>query len=283
MVAKRIAAVLAAVAMIAGAVWWRGRDGADASSGGALLASSPVVCAFEVMAACDALRSDGATVFVEPAGTTAERLVADDGTAPIVWVTLEPWPAIVEARRRAADRLPRLSTSTVVAGLDVAMFGAVQTCGATPTWTCVAGLPGLGLDDPASSGAGPAVLIALATGLAGADIATVGATDPVVRDGIAGIKLRKPSPPNQDAAAVDILTLFPGTYRTVAGLAGPTSPAPIAVPTPAVRAGVVVASSGPAPGRVLSAAAAAGRPPSASAGMPSGDIAYGLQLAWTKG
>ncbi len=283
MVAKRIAAVLAAVAMIAGAVWWRGRDGAGASSEGTLPASSPVVCALEVMAACDTLRSEGATVLVEPAGATADRLVTDDGATPVVWVTIEPWPAVVEARRRAADRLARLSVSNVVAGLDVALFGDLQTCGATPTWTCVAGLPGLGIDDPVTTGTGPAVLIALATGVAGADIATVGATDPVVRDGIAGIKLRKPSPPNQDAAAVDILTLFPGVYRTVAGLAGRTSPAPVAVPTPAVRAGVVVASSGPAPARVLRAAAAAGTPPNVSAGMPSGDVAYGLQLAWTKG
>jgi hypothetical protein len=177
-VAKRIAAVLAAVAMIAGAVWWRGRDGAGASSEGTLPASSPVVCALEVMAACDTLRSEGATVLVEPAGATADRLVTDDGATPVVWVTIEPWPAVVEARRRAADRLARLSVSNVVAGLDVALFGDLQTCGATPTWTCVAGLPGLGIDDPVTTGTGPAVLIALATGVAGADIATVGATDP---------------------------------------------------------------------------------------------------------
>ncbi len=282
MVAKRIAAVLAAVAMIGAALWWRGRDDTAAGGGTASTATgapTTVVCVTELEAACDALRASGVPTRVEPAGLTADRLAADDGTAPITWITLDPWPAIVEARRSAVQRPALLTLKTPVASFDLALFGDPQRCGAAPTWTCVADLPGLGFDAP-DTGAGPAVLVALATGLAGADLASVGATDPVVRDGLAGIKSRKPSPPSQDVPAVEVLTLFQGTYRTVVGLAGPPSPAPAAVPTPPIRTAVVVASVRSIPAQVLRAAAAVGTPPTTSIGMPDGQLAYGLQLAW---
>jgi hypothetical protein len=281
-IAKRIAAVLAAVAMIGAALWWRGRDDTAAGGGTASTATgapTTVVCVPELAAACATLEASGVQTQLEPAGLTADRLVAADGTTPVTWITLDPWPAIVEARRSAGQRPPLLTETTPAASLDVALFGDSQGCSPSPTWSCVADLPGLGFDAPAT-GAGPAVLVALATGLAGADLAAVGATDPAVRDGLAGIKSRKPSPPSQDLPAVEVLTVFQGTYRTVVGLAGKTSPPPAAVPTPPIRTAVVVASTRPIPARVRGAAAATGDPSTASIGMPDGNLAYGLQLAW---
>src|SRR5205807_533197 len=157
--AKRLLALLAAAAMVAGAVLARDRI---RSSGGET--SRPrLTCATELATVCTALE-DRAIVTVEPAGTTAQRLAgvaagADPGLDG--WLALQPWPALVDnARSRAAA--PTLFASSAPAPvarspLTVAIWPdrlrvAQTACGNTPvTWKCLGTV------------AGPAVLDLFAT------------------------------------------------------------------------------------------------------------------------
>ena len=67
------------------------------------------MCATELQAACDAIAAadPDVDVLVEPAGVTLDRLAAlpDDADAP-VWLTIEPFPAMVDELRAAAGATP---------------------------------------------------------------------------------------------------------------------------------------------------------------------------------
>jgi hypothetical protein len=115
---KRFLAVLAAVGMIAGALYIRGRiddDGGGGSRGnGGGGDTTAVVCAPELAAACREVSDD---VVVEDAAATAGRLLdADrpltaDGREFDTWVTPGPWPAMVQALREP-ESLPALFEGT---------------------------------------------------------------------------------------------------------------------------------------------------------------------------
>ncbi len=95
---KRVLAVLAAIGMIAGALYVRGRiDDDDGGGGGGGDGGDEVtfVCAEEFADACEAVLDDAV---VEDAATTAERILAGD-PRPTAWLTPGPWPAIVDALR----------------------------------------------------------------------------------------------------------------------------------------------------------------------------------------
>ena len=102
--AKRIGAVALAVALVVGAVVLRrivddhsGGSGSSSTDSGP--ATTTVVCIPELETACRALTSadDSLELTIEPAGTTYDRVVKDPGSAPAVWVTLDPWPAMVSS------------------------------------------------------------------------------------------------------------------------------------------------------------------------------------------
>lgn len=107
---KRLLAVLGAVAMIGGAVLVRGLltgdgDGSGDGPGGGGDGDTHLVCATELEVACEALAAedDSVTFEVEEAGETAARLTAAEfqpGESEVDgWLTLNPWPALVELRR----------------------------------------------------------------------------------------------------------------------------------------------------------------------------------------
>lgn len=138
--ASRILAVIAAVAMIAGAYVYRygapGSDGGDA--GGSGDAAGAVVCASELGTVCDAL--DGATI--EPATVTADRLagarsVAEAGVA--AWVSPGPWPAMVDAVRPSQPPLfgdgEVLGHAALVIATRVAQ--PIAGCPDAITWRCL--------------------------------------------------------------------------------------------------------------------------------------------------
>lgn len=111
--AARILAFIVAVAMVVGAIWYRGqRDDDNGPEAGDtdVAADTPLrlVCATELQVACESIveRADERIdLTVEPAGTTADRLTAVRGSAGLeVWLTPGPWPTIVrEARQRAGN------------------------------------------------------------------------------------------------------------------------------------------------------------------------------------
>lgn len=106
----RILALLAAVGMVAGAVVVRARID---DNGGALGVGGPrptLVCATELAAVCEALR-DEVDFDIEPAGTTADRLIAAAGAPGLDgWLVAGPWPAIVAAERQRKALPPILAS-----------------------------------------------------------------------------------------------------------------------------------------------------------------------------
>jgi len=164
--ARRLAAFALAIVLVVGAYVLRNNviDGDD--SGPTTSPTQPagdiaaVVCITELAAACDAIAAasdDDADidvdVTVEPAGATLDRLAAtadgELGAAP-VWVTIEPYPAMVDAIRQSRRAQPLAAESIVVGASRLAIAfpaatgtdaGPVATlaefCGGPPTWRCV--------------------------------------------------------------------------------------------------------------------------------------------------
>lgn len=156
---KRLLAVLGALAMIGGAVLVRGiitgddGGGGGSSGGGGGDGDTHLVCVPELEAACAALaeEDDSITFEVEDAGDTAARLTAPDfqpGDSDVDgWLTLNPWPGLVELRADLANqRNPLGTTSAVLATTRVAIVGPsaridllADACGGADAigWRCL--------------------------------------------------------------------------------------------------------------------------------------------------
>ncbi|HMC43436.1 MAG TPA: hypothetical protein VKI20_10545 [Acidimicrobiales bacterium] len=282
--AKRLLALLAAAAMVAGAVLARDRI---RSSGGET--SRPrLTCATELATVCTALE-DRAIVTVEPAGTTAQRLAgvaagADPGLDG--WLALQPWPALVDnARSRAAA--PTLFASSAPAPvarspLTVAIWPdrlrvAQTACGNTPvTWKCLGTVAGRGawsasggsaswglvkpaLPDPVVNGAGLDVLAALAVGFTSRnDLLSTDLDDDAFRSFFDGVARAVPtSPPSLEtmvAVGPAVLDLFATVEAAAARPVAVSvrSPKPVIVyPSPLITADVVIATLSTQAGRTL--------------------------------
>jgi hypothetical protein len=106
----RVLAFLTAAAMVAGAFVLRGAAGtgdagAEEGTGPSALA---IVCDDQLADACQALSAAGHDVTSEAAGPTADRLgeTHDPDDVPDVWITLAPWPAMVDDARSRAGLPP---------------------------------------------------------------------------------------------------------------------------------------------------------------------------------
>jgi hypothetical protein len=210
---KRLLAVIVALALVAGGFLvrdWRAggevalpglptTDGGD--DGGGDAGDGPVLCDTGIAEVCDALAADGVEVRREAAGASVDRLVRlgnDTGgdEVPAAWVTIAPWPAIVdEARQRAGysplfdpvegpavassplllltwqDRGQVLAADCASGEVDIDCVGQVagsswSDLGGDETW----GAFKLGFDDPTVSSIGLAALGAVT----GAELGTLG-------------------------------------------------------------------------------------------------------------
>lgn len=192
----RIAAVVAAVVLIAGAFAYRDRTDTDEAAGGGEGGLVRLYCATELAEVCEeAGPGRNVEVHVEPAGDTYDRIVsaANSATAEVdVWLAPAPYPAMAaeERQRRAATDITGRPLKVGGAKLAVVVWKdreAVMTkaCSATITWKCIGAIAGkgawtasggrpewglvkAGLPDPAVEAAG---ILALGT-------ATVGYFDP---------------------------------------------------------------------------------------------------------
>lgn len=143
----RILAVVAAVAMVVGAVVLRGRlDDRRERAGTTLrLACSPDLEA--VCAALEAQKASGVAATVQPDAETADLLtdLAPGAPAPFAgWLTTTPWPAIVDEARERAAKASVLTPGPVLARSPVVLAvradrGTVLAghCGAEPGWRCL--------------------------------------------------------------------------------------------------------------------------------------------------
>ena len=108
---KRFLAVLAAIGMVAGALFVRDRIDDDGGGGGGGGGggrdggrdTATLVCAPELRSACEATDVE---VVVEDAAVTAERMLTAERTDFDAWLTPGPWPAMVDAQREAESRPP---------------------------------------------------------------------------------------------------------------------------------------------------------------------------------
>jgi hypothetical protein len=143
---KSVLALVLAAAMVVGALYLRDRfdDGEGLGPIGAPDEPLHLVCAEEFKAVCSALAGDDVTVEVREAGETAAALSAPEPPEADGWVTLQPWPQIVEEARarRSLDVFPGEPlvvgrSPLVMAAWDDRVRALSGRCGATLSWSCV--------------------------------------------------------------------------------------------------------------------------------------------------
>lgn len=156
---KRLLAVIGAVAMIGAAVLLRGAltgddgGGGGSNGGGDDDGVTTLICVPELEAACAALAAedDDITFDVEEAGDTAERLTDPAFNASESdfdgWLTLEPWPTLVNDRLVRGNQSAVLeSDDEVLATTKLAIVGPAEridlltaACGgeAETGWNCL--------------------------------------------------------------------------------------------------------------------------------------------------
>ena len=133
---RRLLAVVAAAAMVAGSLAVRSRlDRREEDRTNPLR----VVCAAELGTVCDALRRTPARVTVEPAPRTADRLARAENAEIDGWLVPAPWPQIVDGRRRPGglaplftDVSPPLARSPLVLVMSQAVAGRCSS-----GWKCL--------------------------------------------------------------------------------------------------------------------------------------------------
>lgn len=172
---KRIGAVLVAVALVAGALLVRRTvldDDDETTTAGSVATTQPaagvagaLVCITELAAACSDLRAEfpELAVTIEDGGDTLDELAAlpDDAARPL-WVTIQPFPAMVDELRVANRLEPFGATAEPVGATRLAVAtqtgrSAVlaATCAARPLWACIgedAGAPWTDLGGDAAWG-----------------------------------------------------------------------------------------------------------------------------------
>ena len=184
----RILALLAAVAMVAGALWYRShRDTKVAVS------KLRIVCSTEVAAACEAVK-DRATTTVEDPTTTYDRLVKiGPGEDPGIdaWIVTGLLPQMADDVRGLSDHLVKGNTTLGSSQIGLAVFAdrlAAMTsfCKGSFTWSCLSSVAAketwkaaggpegwgpikLAIDDPVTTASGLAELGGLETGRVGKD------------------------------------------------------------------------------------------------------------------
>jgi hypothetical protein len=152
MAARRLLAVALAALLVVGALLIRSlvRDDADPGDRTARL----LICATELAAVCATPLRGIDDVVVEPAGDTLDRWARGDGPpAGTVWVTFQPFPAMLDELRSPGSGATSGSTSGAVtesigsAGLAVALPADHRAvldahCAGQAWWRCVGAAAG---------------------------------------------------------------------------------------------------------------------------------------------
>ena len=144
MIAKRLAAVALALALIAGAWLVRDRVIDDGAGGDEPVNAGIVVCVSELADMCRLVLGDRYDVVSDAALTTLDRLAVDTAE-PVLWLTFEGFPQMMNVRRGAAGLDPfdyvstELATSRLAAVVRPDTAGQVaEACGDPVDLGCVA-------------------------------------------------------------------------------------------------------------------------------------------------
>lgn len=175
MTAKRLGAVLVAVALVAvGFVIRNARAGDGAPDDTSSPTSGPsdpdptderaVICVPELAAACEAIAAaqPDRSARTAAAATTFDALVAGDADDAPIWITAAPGPGMVDVQRTASGDEPLAlevtalaSTPLVVVASQERLDALAGTCGDVDIWACLgdhAGEPWADLGGQASWG-----------------------------------------------------------------------------------------------------------------------------------
>ena len=287
---RRILAVVAAVAMVAGAMALRSRLDRDEEESSQLLR---LVCSTELQAVCERLRDDeGARleVSVEASGVTADRLARSGGdvnqTGLDGWLVSAPWPEIVDSRRRAAALVPLFdpprpplarSPLVMVVWKDRASVLGPRCPEGRVAWPCLAegiAAPGgwpaiggrgdwgpvkLGVADPVTTDTGLAAIGQAAGALLGrSDLSTVDLDDDAFQRSFGA--LARGARPSAASPLLQMLVTGPAAYDVVATTEAEAGPLvagsarrgalDLLYPSPMATAEVVLATSGRLGGRL---------------------------------
>jgi hypothetical protein len=238
----RVVALLVAVGLVAAGyvVRERARLADDPALGAATPAATTIRCDAELEAACRALRSAGHDVTVEPAGLSFDSLSrVEVAEAPDLWVTVAPWPTMVDdARTRAglgplfASPAEPVATSPLVVAIwdDRADVLESACAGAGPRLGCVTAAAGdrwtdlggpeswgpfkLGLGDPTTSSIGLAALaVATADELGTMDFGTRSLTEGAFLDWLGAVAGAVPDfDPPAGSALATMLQVGPAAF-----------------------------------------------------------------------
>lgn len=165
MILKRLGAIALAVILILGAVLIRDRviDDDGGSSGGddRPRTGREIVCVSDLREACTALDEERGDIDIriEAAGDTLEALAAlDDPSEAPIWVTMEPFPAMVDSLRQVDRREPMTSDQTAVASSPIALVmqpdrAAVLSAACNEfDWSCIGQAAGVAWEDIGGDG-----------------------------------------------------------------------------------------------------------------------------------
>lgn len=166
MTVKRLLAFLAAAALIVGAVFARhaldnrSSSSSDGTTGQPTGGKITVVCSTEFADVCAKLPTSF-KVTVEPATKTLRDLVADGAQPPDAWITLDPFPGMIDVLRQFST-LDALAPKIVAVATDVSEVAVAKSrsssfdiaCNGQPGWKCIGASAGAQWSalDPAAGG-----------------------------------------------------------------------------------------------------------------------------------
>ena len=251
---KRLLALMAALALVAGAAGARalldaddgggGDGGGGGSGGGGGEAAGVVVCVPAVAEVCDALAADrDLEVRIEGDAETIDVLATPEGPGELTaWVAPAPSVAMTVEARQRAGQAPALGEPTapvarsplVLVGWDDRLAALEGTCGGEVTWRCLGeqadrpwaeaggeptwGAVKPGHDDPGSTAVGLLVLgQASASWFGTADFASNDFDDPAFLGWFDRLEttVADLAPPTGGTPLERMLSLGPSTYDAV--------------------------------------------------------------------
>lgn len=175
MILKRLAAVALSIGLIAAAFGIRRgliESPDDASTRPAVTEASTLICPTELATVCRSIvLPDDLDLVVDDVGSTVDRLADGDTGDAVLWLTYEPFPAVVDQIRGATGRPTLGLTTEGVASSPLALVvptGSDTGCGPTIDWRCLGdGERSVGFAAGPGSGLGLLGVVAAASGYAG--------------------------------------------------------------------------------------------------------------------
>ena len=145
MITKRITALVATVLLILAAVLVRAQIDDNSTSDQSSGTTDQLVCVTELADICRSLELSSLSVRIEESGVTLDAMAVLDPTEqPPLWLTFEPFPAMVDTLRNGPGDAPLGFEVEPIASSPIALVTvagptapAVDDCGQPASWECL--------------------------------------------------------------------------------------------------------------------------------------------------